>query len=191
MVVIAVSDILDAIGRGARLATAAQSAQASRDLFRALAAGRSERGNLNSFLQASTAVGPDFDARVLKPRKEGQAAYSGALAELEGAGIEGLETALTSLRTAESAVAELRPQADIAASRAMADRTVSVVAAWPTATQRYLDALGAVSDIVDAATAMSDPVIAHYLSIKRAAWAARLGNGGYGFRIGGALAAKR
>ena len=74
LVIIAVADMVDAVGRGARLATAAQSARSSRDLFRALAEGRSERGNLNSFLQAPQPVGPDFDQRVVAPRGAGQAA---------------------------------------------------------------------------------------------------------------------
>ena len=192
LVIIAVTDVLDAMGRGARLASAADNARASRDLFRALADLRSERANLNGFLQGPNPVGSaEFEQRVTVPRAASQAAHSAAVAELKGVGVAGLSAALETLRTSQAAVADLRVKADAAARLPRAQRDAAVVDAWPGTTQRYLDALGAVSDIVDSATALSDPLIAHYLSIKRAAWAGRLGNGGFGFRIGSALAAKR
>ena len=81
------------------------------------------------------------------------------------------------LKATHDAVNEVRPRADAAIRLDLALRDPGLVRDYMQITQPLLDAIIETTDQLDASMKLTDPIVDQYLSIKRAAWTARLNLG--------------
>ena len=108
---------------------------------------------------------------------------------LESIDIAGLAATVNTLRSTHDAVAALRSRADAAAHLAKPARDAALVTEYPKITQSLLDAFVATGDQLEASIKLVDPVVDHYLAVKRAAWTTRLNLGSATVRTQSAVAA--
>lgn len=162
----------------------------SRQLFETLAAFRSERGTVISFMNAA-AASPDeaWKDRVLAPRAAGEKAWAEVQPTLERLAIAGLTPTVRTMRAAHEKVAALRGQMESARLRPGVERDPALLKAWPVAGQGYLDAINTVMGLVDSSLGRSDAVVGTDLTIKRMAWEMRVAIGSLDSRLAIATAA--
>ncbi|SFI04737.1 methyl-accepting chemotaxis protein [Methylobacterium brachiatum] len=163
--------------------------EASRTLLKDLLAIRMERGRTLQALKAAEPI-PGKDAALIAAQR---ATIATGLAQLATLAREvDAPTVLAKvepLQRAYEATLKLRPQVDAALAVPAAQRPAGTLPAIAEASQALLDAFLATNDAVDAVIPRGDPSLAHYLDLKRAAWASRALIGGVVVRIEAAVAA--
>ncbi|PKU22484.1 EAL domain-containing protein [Telmatospirillum siberiense] len=166
--------LLNAYDEAANARRIATSTVISKQLFRSLTGLRNERGPKIFALLGDEPIGRDADAIAAAARAEYEAGYAEALK-----GLGSLERApgLERLKAAHQAVGTLQSQVDAAVHQAKSARDPTLVQTWSQVTQSMLDANLAISDPLEAAIKLTDPLIDHYLEVKHAAWTARLNLG--------------
>jgi methyl-accepting chemotaxis protein len=123
---------------------------------------------------ADAPVTADTDADIRRFRGLSESGYEAALNALAHLDLATLADPIARLKAAHDAVAGLRPKVDTALHQGKAGRDAATAQDWPAVSQKLLDALLAVSDPLEESLELSDPVIDHFLGVKRAAWATRL-----------------
>ena len=181
--------LTDAIGRNADAHRIATASGTSKYMFQALINLRLERGPAIGGLVAEGPITGATESDILKYRAASEAGYAAAIKSLGDLSSADLVTPVAKLKAAHDAVAAMRPNVDAAMHQAKAQRDVGVVRDWPTVSQDLLNALIGVSDPLEAALKFKDPIVDHFLSVKRAAWTARLNLGLSGVLLQRAVAA--
>ncbi|WP_042695849.1 methyl-accepting chemotaxis protein [Azospirillum sp. B506] len=178
-------DVVDRTRSAHRVATLSET---SRDLLRTLLAIRLERGLVGPALGAEEPAGDAELKDIAANRTVAEAGYAAIAAKLDTLDLPGLPAAAATLRTTHDTLAALRQRADGAIRQRKASRDPAVADAWATAPVAYLDALTATTDLLDGSLKLADPIVDHFLGIKRAAWNTRLNAGGMALRIQTAVA---
>jgi methyl-accepting chemotaxis protein len=189
LVVLSSSALIDAVGRSSDAHRVAKLASASRSLFAAMIATRLERGTENTALLGENPLDSAAEADIAGYRRSSEDGYAESMKAIESIDIAGLAATAGTLRSAHDAVSGLRIKADAAARLAKGARDAALVQEYPKTTQNLLDAFVATSDQLEAAIKLVDPVVDHFLSVKRAAWMARLNLGTATVRTQSAVAA--
>ncbi|TXN03278.1 HAMP domain-containing protein [Methylobacterium sp. WL64] len=163
--------------------------EASRTLLKDLLAIRMERGRTLQALKAADPI-PAKDVALIAAQRTTIAGGLERLATLARAvDAPSLVTKVAPLQRAYEATLKLRPQVDAALAVPAGQRSPGTLPAIAEASQALLDAFLATNDAVDAAIPRGDATLAHYLDLKRAAWASRAMIGGVVVRIEAAVAA--
>ncbi|HEV7457194.1 MAG TPA: methyl-accepting chemotaxis protein [Roseococcus sp.] len=152
-------------GEAARLV---ERAEAGRELFRAGAAMRIERGQAMSTLtgaEAATDISAVTDARV-----EVEAATVAGLAALRAMG---MTAEADRLAQAHAAVERLRPTLDRALRLPRDQRPPNLLREWADAGLQYVNGLLTVTEAVEAAALGQQPLADHLINMRRDAWALR------------------
>ncbi|HXP95523.1 MAG TPA: HAMP domain-containing protein [Telmatospirillum sp.] len=173
--------------RDARRVTAQTTA--SRSLFKTLMAFRLGRGIEILGLNRQDVVDAAFGSDIAGYRRTGEDAYSESLKALESIEMTGLANVISRLKTTHDAAAALRSKVDASLRQDKSLRDSALTQEYATVTQTLLDAVIATSDLLEASMKMIDPVVDHFLSIKRAAWTTRLNIGASSTRIQNAISA--
>jgi methyl-accepting chemotaxis protein len=189
LVVLSADALVDAVGRSSDAYRVAKLASASRSLFAAMIGTRLERGVGITALVSENPIDSGAESDMAAYRRTSEEGYAESMKALESIDITGLATTVNTLRSTHEAVAALRGKADAAARLAKAARDGSVVQDYPKTTQGLLDAFVATSDQLEASIKLVDPVVDHFLAVKRAAWATRLNLGSATVRTQSAVAA--
>jgi methyl-accepting chemotaxis protein len=146
---------------------------ASHNLFEALQNLRNERGNLLSALSMDGPITDALAKTIYPPREAEDAAYDAFVRDTVGLDLPGFADSVAQLRIARQALLDARPKADADARRPKTQREAGFAPIWTEIGGKLLAALGATTDIIDAAIRLHDPVIDALLAVKRAAWATR------------------
>ncbi|TXN44421.1 HAMP domain-containing protein [Methylobacterium sp. WL7] len=163
--------------------------EASRTLLKDLLAIRMERGRTLQALKAADPI-PAKDVALIATQRETIAGGLERLATLaRDVDAPSVVAKVEPLQRAYEATLKLRPQVDAALAVPAAQRPTGTLPAIAEASQALLDAFLATNDAVDAAIPRGDATLAHYLDLKRAAWASRALIGGVVVRIEAAVAA--
>jgi methyl-accepting chemotaxis protein len=144
--------------------------RASQPLFQSLASGRSERGALVSGMMAEAPLDSADEAYLLDNRKIAEAAYKDAVRRLGAIDLPGLGPLVEKLRTTHDAFrGDLLIRADAAMHQVKSARDPAVTRDAPRVSQAWVDAVIATSEFVEAAVKLEDPLVDHFLSVKKAA----------------------
>jgi methyl-accepting chemotaxis protein len=189
LVILSSSALVDAVGRSSDAHRVAKLASASRSLFAALIGTRLERGTEIAALLSENPIDSGSEADIATYRRASEEGYAQSMKALESIDIAGLATTASALRSAHDAVVALRVKADAAVRLAKPARDAALAQDYPKTTQSLLDAFVATSDQLEASMKLVDPVVDHFLSVKRAAWTTRLNLGSATVRTQSAVAA--
>jgi methyl-accepting chemotaxis protein len=189
LVVLSSSALVDAVGRSSDAYRVAKLASASRSLFAAMIGTRLERGVGISALVSENPIDSGAETDMAGYRRTSEEGYAESMKALESIDVAGLAATINTLRSAHEAVVALRSKADAAARLAKPAREASLVQEYPKTTQSLLDAFVATSDQLEASIKLVDPVVDHFLAVKRAAWTTRLNLGSATVRTQSAVAA--
>jgi len=151
--------------------------QISAHLFRAIIPLRNERGAENTSLAAQDPASADTVADILSYRQAAEQNYDEAIGLLTQFDRPALAPLILRLQANHRIMVGLRPRADAAVHQPIGLRDPDLVRTYMPVTQSLLDAIVAITDHIDASIKLTDPVVDQYLSIKRAAWTARLNLG--------------
>ncbi|GGF33810.1 methyl-accepting chemotaxis protein [Aliidongia dinghuensis] len=171
---VALSDAVERSANAHRVETASLT---SRHLFKALINMRNERGAEISGLLGDAPVSSTTEADIAKLRAATEQGYADGLKALQDLALPELADPIARLVSSHDAVAALRPKVDAAIHQPKSARDAQLVQDWPKITQALLDGILGASDPLEASLKLVDPVVDHYLSVKRAAWATRLNLG--------------
>jgi methyl-accepting chemotaxis protein len=189
LVVMSASDLKDAVESSANAHRVETASATSKHLFKALISMRLERGAEIGALVSDMAPTPATEADIVKSRGQSDAGYNDALKALGSLGLAELAGPTAKLVAAHDAVAAMRPKVDAAIHQAKPARDAGVVQDWPKVSQGFLDGVLGVSDPLEASLKLVDPVVDHFLTVKRSAWTTRLAVGLASLRIQSAVAA--
>jgi methyl-accepting chemotaxis protein len=185
------SPLVDALASNARARRVATLSQTSRALFDALQNFRIERSVLTTDHGAPAPATPLRQKTTADARHGAEIGYETAMALTLGLDVAGLADSLARLRQTHEALVEQRRKVDHDVTLPKTARTAISLPDWLAACDAYLAALTNTTNVIDAAILLSDPVIDQLLTIKRAAWSARLAAGTPASTAAAALAAER
>ena len=191
LVSVSAVSFIDAVGRNANAVRTAIRTQISADLFRAIIPLRIERGAENAILQAEDPANADSVADILSYRQDSEQHYNAALDRLASLGQPAFEPLIERVKAMHTVMDAARPRADAAVRQPKNQRDPALVRDFLDLTQPVLDAIVATTDAIDASMKLVDPIVDQYLSIKRAAWVARLNLGQMVATTQAAVAAQR
>ncbi len=174
LVVISMLAFRDAVRRNENAGRIATLTQTSEYLFDMMIPMRHERRAEMSGLVAIGAVNNESMASISEHRQASEKYYAESMTLLATLDQPALVPLVARLRAAHDKVADLRPQADAAIHQPMSARDGHLGQDYPVVTQSLLDAIVATADELEATLKLSDPIVDQFLSIKRAAWTARL-----------------
>jgi methyl-accepting chemotaxis protein len=189
LVILSSNALIDAVGRSSDAHRVAKLASASRSLFAALIGTRLERGTEIAALASENPIDSSSEADIATYRRSSEEGYAESMKALESIDVAGLATTASTLRSTHDTVVALRAKADAAVRLAKAGRDGALAQEYPKTTQSLLDAFVATSDQLEASIKLVDPVVDHFLSVKRAAWTTRLNLGSATVRTQSAVAA--
>jgi len=189
LLIVSASALVDAVGRSANAHRNETASVTSKHLFKALLSMRIERGAEIGGLVSEAAVTGVAEADIARYRGQSEQGYADGIKALGELALPELATPTARLVAAHDAVVAMRPKVDAAIHQAKAARDAGVVQDWPKLSQAYLDAILGVSDPLEASLKLVDPVVDHFLGVKRAAWATRLNLGLASLKTQGAVAA--
>jgi methyl-accepting chemotaxis protein len=178
-----------AAGRAGEARRVARLAEVSRPLFLSLNSFRSESGALVAALASTTAIDPANEPRITSSRRVSEENYTAAMQLLADVDQPGLAPLAAAFRSAHDDQVALRVRVDTAIHQAKSLRAPGLAAEALKIGQAWVDAATAVTDSVDAAMLLKDPLVDHFVKIKRAAWAMRLSFGLEMSRVTGAVSA--
>lgn len=173
LVAMSVQGVVDAIYRYTTTAHVAALAEASQEFFNSLVNGRIERGTLVPALGADAPLDTTGQQRLANARRAAEESYNAGLQLLGGIALPGLAQEVDKLRAAQDAYKNLWSRTDAALQQPLSARDPNLLKDAVARSQAWIDATVSTSDFVEAAIKLVDPVVDHYLSVKRAAWAAR------------------
>jgi methyl-accepting chemotaxis protein len=168
---------IEAVGDRSNAERVATATQASRSLFRTLIALRLERGAEIGAISGETAAKPDTLRDIATYRAQYEAGYRDSVTTLAALDLPRLAAAIQAFRATHDDIAAFHARLDAGAAQPRASRDAALAATWPGASQKMLDAILAVSDGIDQSLKFFDPQTDHFLTVKRAAWVARLNIG--------------
>jgi methyl-accepting chemotaxis protein len=171
------ASLVDAVAESSNARRVATSAVISKHLFRALIGVRTGRGSEIAGLLGEGPISASTEAEIAHGRGEYEAGYGDAMKALAALDLPELAAPVDRLKAARDAAAAMRPKVDAAIRQPRSARDPALAQDWPKLTQSILDAILATSDPLEASLKLVDPVTDHFLSIKRAAWTARLSLG--------------
>jgi methyl-accepting chemotaxis protein len=177
LVIMSADALVDAIGRSANAHRVETASLTSRHLFKALLGMRNERGAEIGGLVGEAPVSAATEADIAKLRGTAEQGYADGLKALKDLALPELATPIAQLVSSHDAAAAMRPQVDAAIGQAKAQRDAQVVQSWPKVSQAFLDGILGASDPLEASLKLVDPVVDHFLGVKRAAWTTRLNLG--------------
>jgi methyl-accepting chemotaxis protein len=188
LVVLGLTNVIDSVGRNADAHRVAEKASISRSLFKTLMATRLERGIALSALANDNPIDAGSASDMASYRHASQDSYADSIKALGNVDVPGLPQAVERLRTVEQATEALRAKLDDAVKQAKGSRDATLAGEFSKTSQALLDGLIATGDILEASMKLVDPVVDHFLSVKRAAWTTRLFLGASAVRMQTAVA---
>ena len=177
LIVMSANALIDAVGRSANAHRVATASVASRHLFNALIGMRLERGSEIAGLVGADPIGSGTEGVIARSRPMSEGGYADGIAALAKIDLPELKAPIERLKAVHETIAASRPKVDAAIHQPKSARDAALIADWPKQTQSFLDAMLAVSDPLEQSLNLLDPVVDQYLSVKRAAWTARLNLG--------------
>ncbi|WP_431303315.1 methyl-accepting chemotaxis protein [Sediminicoccus sp. BL-A-41-H5] len=163
-----------------------QMAEAGRDLFRAAAAMRLERGET---LTALAGPAPDPEGTRIRPRRtEAEAATTIAIAALRASGL-GQEA--ERLERSRASVQELRQAVDAALRLPRDQRPQDLSRRWAETSLGHVNGLLAITQAVEDLALGKDPVVDRLIGIRRAGWMVRSAVGDVALAMSSAISAGR
>ncbi len=177
LVCISVISFVAAVGRNAAAERTAVRTQISERLFKEIIPLRNERGAENTSLAAQEPASPATLSDIRTYRQTSEQNYDQAIKLLQTLDAPTLVPLIAQLEATHDFMAGVRPTADAAIRLDDGLRDPVLVRDYMRITQPLLDAIVATTDRLDASMKLTDPIVDQYLSIKRAAWTARLNLG--------------
>ncbi|MBB3899602.1 methyl-accepting chemotaxis protein [Roseococcus suduntuyensis] len=163
-----------------------QMAEAGRELFRAAAAMRIERGET---LTSLSGPAPDPEMTRIRPRRaETEAATTAAIAALRASG---LTEEATRLERGASAVAGLRTAAEAALRLPREGRPQDLLGRWAEVSIALVNDLLAITDAVEDMAMLRDPRVDQLISMRRDGWQVRSSSGDVTLAMSSAMNAGR
>jgi len=188
LLIVSLSALVDAVGRNANAHRVEAASVTSKQLFGALIGMRLERGAEISGLVGEAAISSATEGVIARARTMSEGGYVEGIKALADIDLPALKGPIAQLKAVHETIAAMRPKVDAAIHQPKSGRDAGLVADWPKQTQGFLDAVLAVSDPLEASLKMFDPVVDHFLTVKRAAWATRLAIGVASLKTEGAVA---
>jgi methyl-accepting chemotaxis protein len=185
------ASLRSAAGRAGEARKVAELAAISQKLFLSLSASRVERGSLGAALLAPNPIDAAGEPRITSNRQVAEQNYAVVMPLLAAVRLPDGAALIERLRAAHDALNGARARADAAIHQPKPARDPALPATMEQAVQSWVDAATAVTDVVDASLLLTDPLVDHYVELKRAAWAMRLYGGQEFFYISTAAAAGR
>ena len=177
LVIMSADALIDAVERSTSAHRVATASVASRHLFNALVGMRIERGAEIAGLIGADPIGSNTESVIARSRTTSESGYVDGIAALAKIDMPELKASIERLKAVHEMIAAGRPKVDAAIHQPKSSRDAALIADWPKLTQSFLDAVLAVSDPLEQSLKLVDPVVDHFLSLKRAAWTARLNLG--------------
>ncbi len=178
--------LIRAWARHGEAARIVQMAEAGRDLFRAAAAMRLERGET---MTALAGPAPDPQGVRIRPRRaEAEAATTVAIAALRASGLT--EPAERLVRS-RAAVEELRGMVDSALRVPREQRPQELSRRWSEGSLAHVNNLLAITEAVEELALGKDPVLDQLVAMRRAGWVVRSAVGDVALAISSAISAGR
>ncbi|HEV2677953.1 MAG TPA: HAMP domain-containing protein, partial [Aliidongia sp.] len=177
LVIMSASALVDAVARSANAHRVETASITSKHLFKALLGMRNERGAEIGGLVGEGPITATTEADVVRLRGTAEEGYADGLKALNDLALPELAAPVARLVSTHDAVVAMRPKVDTAIHQAKAARDGSTVQDWPKTSQAYLDGILGASDPLEASLKLVDPVVDHFLNVKRAAWTTRLNLG--------------
>ncbi len=163
-----------------------QMAEAGRDLFRAAAAMRLERGET---LTALAGPAPDPEGTRIRPRRaEAEAAAAIAIAALRDSGL-GQEA--ERLERSRATVESLRQGVDAALRLPRDQRPQDLSRRWAEGSLTYVDTLLAITEAVEDLALGRDAAVDQLIALRRAGWVVRSAVGDVALAMSAAISAGR
>ncbi len=169
--------LVDAYQRNSDAHRVAASTVTGQSLFRSMLNSRNERGGTIGSLAAEGPVDSVVEGTVTQFRSVSEAGYADGMAALAGLDVPDMAPTIDALKAAHAAIVAARSRVDVAIHQPRAARDPNLVRDWPGVSQSFLDAIIATTDRLESALELVDPVVDHFLVVKRAAWATRLNLG--------------
>jgi methyl-accepting chemotaxis protein len=166
-------------------------AQASNSILQALQNFRNERSTVVAALSADNPILPDNQQKVSTFRQGAENGFERAFAIISGLQVPGLAEARGRLEKSHDALRTLRGSADQALRVPKSNRDAALGKTFQATGEEFLTALTSATDLIDAAIRLHDARIDEFLTIKRAAWSARMSVGVPGTMGATALAEHR
>lgn len=183
------STVLDAIGRNATAVKMERLTAATQSLFKMLVETRNERGMMNSMLPAAE---PAAESSMLAQyRRKFEANYADTISRLAAVRQPDLTSLVARITAAHDVFATMRIEADAALRLPKSARRVDIAEDYARKAVTLLDANLAISDALEAALKLNDPVIDQLLAVKRAGWVTRSAIGGLVALIHDAIGERR
>jgi signal transduction histidine kinase len=148
-------------------------ADVSRDLFMAMQNLMVERGTLNTALVVPQPIDKVTADTVAALRGQSERALTAALEKLAKAHLVGAAPAIARIAASHDRVAELRREADAAATLPLAERPPALSASWVGDGGKLVDSINALSDVLSSDVVHADSFIAEMMKIKQLAWTMR------------------
>jgi len=177
LLIVSIVALVDAVGRSANAHRVETASATSKDLFKALLGMRVERGAEIGGLVGEAPITGTTEADIARLRAVTEDGYAESITALGQLGLPELAGPTAKLVAAHAAVVAMRPKVDTAIHQAKAGRDAATVQDWPKVSQGFLDAVLGVGDPLEASLKLVDPVVDHFLGVKRAAWTTRLNLG--------------
>ncbi|MDR3539251.1 MAG: methyl-accepting chemotaxis protein [Acetobacteraceae bacterium] len=169
--------LVDSYHRDSDAHRVAASTVTSQYLFTAMLNVRNERGGTIGSLVAEGTVDSVVEGNMTRSRSISEADYADGIAALARLNLPEMASATEALKAAHAAIVAARIKVDAAIHQSRATRDPGIVRDWPVVSQAFLDAIIATTDPLENALELVDPVVDHFLVVKRAAWGTRLNLG--------------
>ena len=177
---------LRAWARHAEASRIVQMAEAGRELFRAAAALRLERGET---LTALAGPAPDPEGTRIRPRRaEAEAAATSAIAALRASG---LTADAERLERGRATVQELRQAVDAALRLPREQRPQDLARRWGEGSLAQVNTLLAITEAVENIALGRDPAVDQLVTMRRAGWMVRSAVGDVALAMSSAISAGR
>lgn len=177
---------LRALARHTEAGRIVQMAEAGRELFRAAAALRLERGET---LTALAGPAPDPEGTRIRPRRtEAEAAATSAIAALRASG---LTADAERLERGRHSVQELRQTVDAALRLPRDQRPQDLARRWGAGSLEQVNTLLAITQAVEDIALGKDPAVDQLIAMRRAGWMVRSSVGDVALAMSSAISAGR
>jgi methyl-accepting chemotaxis protein len=181
--------VLDAFEGNAAAQRVERLAGTDQQLFATLIGFRLERGTFLATLVAEGPADAAADTRISTNRQLSETAYKAVQDRLAGFSNPKLAARLNALAAAHDRLVPSRTSAESAIHQAKSAREPQVADDFRKAAQDYLDAILAMTNELEEALKLVNPVVDQLLSVKQSAWAARNFGGLVAVRIENAASA--
>ena len=189
LVALSTAGLFAAIEHDTAASRVASLTHTSQQLFGTLIGTRQERGAATAVLIGEAPADAGADARIASNRQISETNYAAVVERLTGTVDPKLAPLFTALRSSHEGLTTQRAKVDAAIHLPKSSRDASVAQDYRKAAQTYLDAVLALTGVVEASLKLVDPMVDQLLMVKQSAWATRNYSGNVMARIEHTVAA--